>query len=382
MRPEDFSADSPGRVQKVIGSGFSYWAFIPDPLPPKLNYVDNLVVALGEANRAMGEFSGLLAGSPGTRLLIRPLLRKEAVSSSQIEGTTSEIADLYLFEAEDESSGLSGDVREVSNYLKALEYGLERIKTLPVSTRLFRELHAILMKGVRGGHAYPGELRTTQNWIGKPGCTLSEADFVPPPPEELNKCLAKLELFINSEAKIPSLVKLALVHYQFEAIHPFVDGNGRVGRLLIALLKTSWGMLDQPGLYLSGYFEANRQEYYSRLRSVSFDGDWNAWILFFIEAVLEQSNAGKRKLREMMNLRNDWIQRVRSISSSLPLTLIDHLFENPILTIPQASKRLNVTYVSARRAIESLCKKGILTQLDESKYAKKYVASELLEMIK
>jgi len=382
MRPEDFSADSPGRVQKVIGSGFSYWAFIPDPLPPKLNYVDNLVVALGEANRAMGEFSGLLAGSPGTRLLIRPLLRKEAVSSSQIEGTTSEIADLYLFEAEDESSGLSGDVREVSNYLKALEYGLERIKTLPVSTRLFRELHAILMKGVRGGHAYPGELRTTQNWIGKPGCTLSEADFVPPPPEELNKCLAKLELFINSEAKIPSLVKLALVHYQFEAIHPFVDGNGRVGRLLIALLKTSWGMLDQPGLYLCGYFEANRQEYYSRLRSVSFDGDWNAWILFFIEAVLEQSNAGKRKLREMMNLRNDWIQRVRSISSSLPLTLIDHLFENPILTIPQASKRLNVTYVSARRAIESLCKKGILTQLDESKYAKKYVASELLEMIK
>lgn len=270
----------------------------------------------------------------------------------------------------------------MSNYLKALEYGLERIKTLPVSTRLFRELHAILMKGVRGGHAYPGELRTTQNWIGKPGCTLSEADFVPPPPEELNKCLAKLELFINSEAKIPSLVKLALVHYQFEAIHPFVDGNGRVGRLLIALLKTSWGMLDQPGLYLSGYFEANRQEYYSRLRSVSFDGDWNAWILFFIEAVLEQSNAGKRKLREMMNLRNDWIQRVRSISSSLPLTLIDHLFENPILTIPQASKRLNVTYVSARRAIESLCKKGILTQLDESKYAKKYVASELLEMIK
>jgi len=382
MRPEDFSADSPGRVQKVIGSGFSYWAFIPDPLPPKLNYVDNLVVALGEANRAMGEFSGLLAGSPGTRLLIRPLLRKEAVSSSQIEGTTSEIADLYLFEAEDESSGLSGDVREVSNYLKALEYGLERIKTLPVSTRLFRELHAILMKGVRGGHAYPGELRTTQNWIGKPGCTLSEADFVPPPPEELNKCLAKLELFINSEAKIPSLVKLALVHYQFEAIHPFVDGNGRVGRLLIALLKTSWGMLDQPGLYLSGYFEANRQEYYSRLRSVSFDGDWNAWILFFIEAVLEQSNAGKRKLREMMNLRNDWIQRVRSISSSLPLTLIDHLFENPILTIPQASKRLNVTYVSARRAIDSLCKNGILTQLDESKYAKKYVASELLEMIK
>lgn len=282
MRPEDFSADSPGRVQKVIGSGFSYWAFIPDPLPPKLNYVDNLVVALGEANRAMGEFSGLLAGSPGTRLLIRPLLRKEAVSSSQIEGTTSEIADLYLFEAEDESSGLSGDVREVSNYLKALEYGLERIKTLPVSTRLFRELHAILMKGVRGGHAYPGELRTTQNWIGKPGCTLSEADFVPPPPEELNKCLAKLELFINSEAKIPSLVKLALVHYQFEAIHPFVDGNGRVGRLLIALLKTSWGMLDQPGLYLSGYFEANRQEYYSRLRSVSFDGDWNAWILFLL----------------------------------------------------------------------------------------------------
>jgi len=381
MRPEDFSADSPGRVQKVIGSGFSYWAFIPDPLPPKLNYVDNLVVALGEANRSMGEFSGLLAGSPGTRLLIRPLLRKEAVSSSQIEGTTSEIADLYLFEAEDESSGLPGDVREVSNYLKALEYGLDRIKTLPVSTRLFRELHAILMKGVRGGHAYPGELRTTQNWIGKPGCTLSEADFVPPP-EELNKCLAELELFINSEAKIPSLVKLALVHYQFEAIHPFVDGNGRVGRLLIALLKTSWGMLDQPGLYLSGYFEANRQEYYSRLRSVSFDGDWNAWILFFIEAVLEQSNAGKRKLREMMNLRNDWLQRVRSISSSLPLTLIDHLFENPILTIPQASKRLNVTYVSARRAIESLCKNGILTQLDESKYAKKYIASELLEMIR
>ncbi|WP_367363299.1 Fic family protein [Mesotoga sp.] len=382
MRPEDFSADSPGRVQKVLGSGFSYWAFIPDPLPPKLDYVDSLVVALGEANRAMGEFSGLLAGSPGAKLLIRPLLRKEAVSSSQIEGTTSEITDLYLFEASDESSGLPEDVREVSNYLKALEYGLDRIKSLPISTRLFRELHAILMKDVRGGHAYPGELRTTQNWIGKPGCTLNEADFVPPPPEELNRCLSDLEVFINSESKIPPLVKLALVHYQFEAIHPFVDGNGRVGRLLIALLKTSWGMLDQPGLYLSGYFEANRLEYYSRLRSVSFDGEWNAWVLFFTEAVLEQSNFGKRKLREMMNLRNDWIQRVRSLSSSLPMALIDHLFENPILTIPQASEKLGVTYVSARRAIESLCKNGILTPQDGSKYAKKFIASELLEMIK
>lgn len=382
MRPEDFSVGSPGRVQKVIGSGFSYWAFIPDPLPPKLNYVDNLVVALGEANRAMGEFSGLLAGSPGAKLLIRPLLRKEAVSSSQIEGTTSEITDLYLFEAADETSGLPEDVREVSNYLKALEYGLDRIKFLPVSTRLFRELHAVLMKGVRGGHAYAGELRTTQNWIGKPGCTLNEADFVPPPPEELNGCLSDLEVFINSESRIPPLVKLALVHYQFEAIHPFVDGNGRVGRLLIALLKTSWGMLDQPGLYLSGYFEANRQEYYSRLRSVSFEGEWNSWVLFFIEAVLEQANFAKCKLREMMNLRNDWIQRVRSISSSLPMTLIDHLFENPILTIPQASEKLDVTYVSARRAIQSLCKNGILTPLDGSKYAKKYIASELMPIIK
>jgi Fic family protein len=177
-------------------------------------------------------------------------------------------------------------------------------------------------------------------------------------------------------------VKLALVHYQFEAIHPFVDGNGRVGRLLIALLKTSWGVLDQPGLYLSGYFEANRQEYYSRLRSVSFEGEWNSWVLFFIEAVLEQANFAKCKLREMMNLRNDWIQRVRSISSSLPMTLIDHLFENPILTIPQASEKLDVTYVSARRAIQSLCKNGILTPLDGSKYAKKYIASELMPIIK
>jgi len=382
MIPDQFSSSSPGKVKKIVGPSFTYWAFVPNPLPPKLVYDNDLLFLLGEANRAMGEFSGFLSGSPGSRLLIRPLFRREAVASSQIEGTTSDIEDLYFFEADQNSVPLADDVREVSNYLKALEYGLERLKSLPISTRLFKELHSVLMSGVRGGYSYPGELRRTQNWIGKPGCTLNEADYVPPPPEELNDCLGELENFINSESRLPPLVRLALVHYQFEAIHPFVDGNGRVGRLLISLLKTYWGLMDQPGLYLSGYFEANRQEYYSRLRSVSFEGDWNGWIFFFLKAVLQQSELGKNKLKEIMDLRSNWIGRLKPVSSALPLALIDSLFENPVITIPLAAERLNVTYVSARRAITALCEKGVLSQTDQSKYGKKYIASELIEIVK
>jgi len=382
MIPDDFSSNSPGEVKKIVGPRFTYWAFIPNPLPPKLVYDNDLLFFLGEANRAMGEFSGFLSGSPGSRLLIRPLFRREAVASSQIEGTISDIEDLYLFEADQNTFLLAEDVREVSNYLKALEFGLERLKSLPISTRLFKELHSVLMSGVRGGYSYPGELRRTQNWIGKPGCTLNEADYVPPPPEELNDCLGELENFINCESRLPSLVRLALVHYQFEAIHPFVDGNGRVGRLLISLLKTYWGLMDQPGLYLSSYFEVNRQEYYSRLRSVSFDGDWNGWVLFFLKAVLDQSELGKNKLKEIMDLRSNWISRLKPVSSALPLALIDSLFENPVITIPQAAEMLEVTYVSARRAVTTLCERGILSQTDQSKYGKKYIASELIEIVK
>jgi len=252
VNPDRFKDNPSGRVIKIGQGDAAYWAFEPNPLPPSLGFDAKLVMVLSETDRALGELAGLGRALPNPHLLINPFIRREAVLSSRIEGTQADLADLYAFEARQlalpglKSAPSEADVREVLNYVRALEDGLERVKSLPVSLRLLRELHARLMEGVRGEKATPGEFRHSQNWIGRPNCTLSDADFVPPPVEAMNAALNVFEKYLHLQDETPPLVRLAFIHYQFEAIHPFLDGNGRIGRLLLTLLLVHWNLLPLP----------------------------------------------------------------------------------------------------------------------------------------
>jgi len=255
-----FQNSPSGRLVRAVDG---YWAFVPNPLPPELTWDSPLASLASRADLALGTLSGLGETLPNPHLLIYPFIRKEAVLSSRIEGTQSSLSELLLFEAT--RAEKQRDVREVQNYVRAMEYGLKRLGDLPLSLRLIRELHAILMEGVRGERATPGEFRQSQNWIGPPGCTLNDATFVPPPVTEMREALDHLEEFLHADTELPPLVELALIHYQFETIHPFLDGNGRIGRLLIALFLCQRGILTKPLLYLSAFFEHHRQEYYQYL---------------------------------------------------------------------------------------------------------------------
>lgn len=287
MKIEAFVNSPAGRLVRAGQGEAAYWAFVPHPLPPAIVWNTELASRLSAADRALGELAGLGRSLPNPHLLIGPFLRREAVLSSRIEGTQADLPHLYAYEAGQlvlpgfEPSPSEADVREVINYVHALEFGLQRVQELPVSLRLLREVHQILMQGVRGESATPGEFRRTQNWIGAPGCTLNEAHFVPPPPDELLPALDAFEKYIHSGEETPLLLRLAFLHYQFEAIHPFIDGNGRIGRLLISLLLVNWELLPLPLLYLSAWFEKHRQQYYHHLLQVSVAGAWLQWIHFF-----------------------------------------------------------------------------------------------------
>lgn len=387
MDPRRFQNSTAGRVIRVGEGEAAYWAFIPHPLPPKLLLDWPLMNALSEADRALGQLAGLGRTVPNPHLLIGPFVRREAVLSSRIEGTRADIADLYAYEARQlPLSGMEAppetDVREVLNYVNALEYGLERLNTLPVSLRLIRELHERLLAGVRGEHATPGEFRRTQNWIGPPGCTLKEAVFVPPPVPQMHEALSALEKYLHSDDPYPPLVRLALVHYQFEAIHPFVDGNGRIGRLLITLLLVQWQLLPLPLLYLSAYFYRYRQEYYDLLLGVSERGAWRDWILFFLRGVAEQAQDAIARARHLQDLREEWRRRLsQARTSALTLRLVDLLFTNPVLTIPQVQKWLGMTYPGAKQIVERLIQAGILEPVGDTSYRKEYQAAEILNTL-
>src|SRR5438034_1265981 len=269
-RPPAPASAPPGRRVRCAGG---YTAFVPDPLPPELHWTPTLVRALSDADRLVGRLAGEGGRLPNPHLLIRPFVRREAVLSSRIEGTQAALGEWLAAEAGAAVERSPADLREVGNYVVALEYGVERLGALPLSLRLVRELHERLMRGVRGGAATPGEFRRSQNWVGPPGSTLADAIYVPPPADELMGCLGAWEKFLH-DGSLPPLVHAALAHSQFEAIHPFLDGNGRVGRLLITLLLVEKGVLPAPLLYLSAYFEATRPEYYARLLAVTENGEW------------------------------------------------------------------------------------------------------------
>ena len=374
------------RAGKVIKTDRDYSAFIPHPLPPEIKYSTELINLLAEANRHLGNLNGVGALLPNPNLLIVPYMRREAVLSSKIEGTQTSLSDLFYFEAarreEQKAEAQKTDVLEVVNYVKAMDYGLKRLKELPICLRLMREIHAILMKDVRGRHLTPGEFRQSQNWIGPAGCTLNDASFVPPPVHEMHEALGELEKFLHDKDNIPGLIQCALIHYQFEAVHPFLDGNGRIVRLLITLLLCEREFLAYPMLYLSAFFEKHRREYYDRLISVSQKGEWEEWISFFLRAIAVQSKDAALNSKAILNLLANYRDRIQEKRTSIYVAkLLDELFKNPYASIPRAATKLNTSFHTAKAAIEKLKKANILVEITDKQRGKIYCARELLSLL-
>ncbi|MEX0880826.1 MAG: Fic family protein [Thermoanaerobaculia bacterium] len=357
-----------------------YFAFVPAPPPPEIRYDDELVLALSRADSSLAELSGLGRLLPNSHLLVAPYVRKEAVLSSKIEGTTTDLSELLQDEAGAELPARDpDDVHEVRNYVRALEYGVTRLKKLPLSLRLVRELHERLMRGVRGDRATPGEFRRSQNWIGSYGSTPDTASYVPPPVEELQACLDSWEKFLHQRDRIPDLVQCALMHEQFEAIHPFLDGNGRVGRLLITLFLIERNRLSQPLLYLSAYIERHRNAYYELLQSVRTRGDWRSWILYFLWGVAEISNEAVERSGRLMVLREKLRNRIAGKRNAV--RLLEKLFENPYVTVAGAAKLLGVTNPTARQAVRHLQAAGVLSETSGREWGRLYLARPILKIL-
>jgi Fic family protein len=374
------------RAGKVIKTDRDYLAFVPHPLPPEIKYSPESINLLAEANRYLGNLNGVGALLPNPNLLIIPYMRREAVLSSKIEGTQTSLSDLFYFEAarreKQKVEAQKTDVLEVVNYVKAMNYGLKRLEKLPICLRLMREIHGILMKNVRGQHLTPGEFRRSQNWIGPAGCALNDAEFVPPPVHEMHEALRELEKFLHNRDNIPGLIQCALIHYQFEAVHPFLDGNGRIGRLLITLFLCEREFLVYPMLYLSAFFEKYRKEYYDRLISVSQRGEWEEWINFFLRAITVQSKDAALNSKAILNLLENYKGRIHEKRTSIYVTkLLDELFKNPYITIPRAAIKLKTSFHTAKAAIEKLKKANILVEITDKLRGKVYCAKELLGLL-
>ncbi len=363
MNPEQFKNSPSGRLVPTI-EGQS--AFVPNPLPPpKLDYA-RLAAPLADASRAIGALDGLGQALPDPNLLVRSFSRVEAVASSKIEGTVTSIPELLTLEINPNAARIRNDTREVNNYSLALQYGLHLLPNLPISNRFFCELHKVLMDGVRderGMQVVPGETKTRQNWIG--GRLIQNARFVPPPPDEAAIAIAELEKYINEDdaAEDPFLlIKLALIHYQFEAIHPFPDGNGRVGRLIIPMMLCSQKAMVHPLLYLSSFFERHNDEYIDRMFEVSRSGAWEDWIEFFLRGVSASAKNGTKKANALLALHRSYMQKVQAVrSSGLLAKLINSLFVAPATTIPYAVKETDISYNAAKNNIQKLVDLRILS---------------------
>lgn len=383
MQPADFTADAAGRV---VRTPEGHWAFVPAPLPPRLLPSWELFSEVSDADRALSELAGRAANLPNPHLLIAPFLRREAVLSSRIEGTQASLSDLFFFEAAGPATRgprqLPGDVEEVASYVRALEHGLKRVATLPLSLRLLRELHAKLMHGVRGDHLAPGDFRRVQNWIGPDGCSIDQATYVPPPVPQMHEALDAFEKHLHAPAALPALVRLALVHYQFEAIHPFLDGNGRIGRLLISLLLCHDGLLPQPLLYLSAYFERHRADYYRHLLAVSQEGRWDEWVRFFVRGVRTEGRDALARSAKLIDLREKYRRKVQAPrGSTLALRTVDLVFESPVVSIAMVADRLDVTHRSAALHVERLEAAGILTETTGRERGRLFVARKVIDVV-
>jgi len=368
------------RSGRLVPFPSGYSAFVPDPLPPRLEFTPGLLRALSDADRLVGQLAGEGRSLPNPHLFIRPFVKREAVLSSRIEGTQATLGELLATDAGARVNRSPEDLREVANYVVALEHGIARLTSLPLSLRLVRELHEKLMAWVRGGRADAGEFRRTQNWIGAPGCTLQNASYVPPPVDEMKECLHQWEKFLHDRS-LPPLIQIGLLHYQFEAVHPFLDGNGRVGRLLITLFLIERQILPTPLLYLSAFFEMTRSDYYARLAGVTRRAAWVDWLEYFLNGVARMSEDALARAARINGLLAEWRRTVSGGSSRNPAALVELLAENPFWTIKKAAERLGVAFTTARRAVVRLLDVGILDQIDNAGRDRVYCARRIMDIL-
>lgn len=371
--------DDRHRAGVYVRQPTGYRAFRPAPLPPKppIQVDPEMSRLLSDADRALGRLDGVASILPNSDLFVAMYVRHEAVLSSQIEGTQSSLDDVLEIAVDRRDPRRHPiDVEEVINYVAAMNYGLERLGEFPLSLRLIREIHGRLLEDVRGAERNPGEFRRSQNWIGPSGCTLQEAVFVPPPPHEMKEALGDLEHFLHSTDEMPVLFHCGLAHAQFETIHPFLDGNGRVGRLLITLLLCQRGVLQLPLLYLSLFFKKYRAEYYDRLMAIRTDGDWEGWLRFFLRGVYEVSRSATETARSILRLRESDRQRIASHSNAL--ILLDHLYQQPIVTVRYAERVIGCSYTTASKAVRELEDHGILEEITGQKRNRRYRYSPYL----
>jgi Fic family protein len=349
----------------MIAQSEGYRAFIPAPLPPDppLAFDAQLATVLARAGTALGRLDGVAATLPNPDLFVAMYVRREAVLSSQIEGTQSTLEDVLAYEIDPQRPNLPRDIDEVVNYIGAMKYGLARLDSLPLSLRLLREIHGRLMTGTRGGNKSPGEFRQSQNWIGGVR-SLVDATFVPPPPHDMLTALGNLELFLHDSGGLDPLIVAALAHAQFETIHPFLDGNGRIGRLLITFLLCHERVLQRPVLYLSHYLKQHRASYYDRLMAVRLAGDWEGWLRFFLTGIAEVAREAEQTARQVVQLREDIRQRAQAAKmSATAFRLLDHLFQRPFINVNAARDHLGVSYVAANGLIGELCDLGVLNEM-------------------
>jgi Fic family protein len=380
MDPADFPCTPFGEARRTIGA-HAYVAYFPAPLPRSFELPARLVPLLADAEAALGRLAGVGQLLPNPHLLIRPYLLREAVASTMIEGTQASLAEIFELGAAGEQP--NADVEEVLAYVDAMEWAVTEAPRLPLSNRMLLETHRRLLSGVRGAERRrPGEFRTTQNWIGPPGSTLQTASFVPPPPKVLAEALADWERFANEEPEMPLLVQDALLHVQFETIHPFLDGNGRLGRLMLVLFLIVRGRLTAPLLYLSAGIEHQRERYYAALRATRTDGDALPWIELFLQAVYSQSIDAVKRAEKIVELRERYRRQATELGSVNALQLVDLMCENPIVTTRLVEARLGVARPTALRLLRQLADAGLLEEAAQgARGQRRYVARDLMDVL-
>jgi len=372
------------RSGKYITQPSEYKAFIPSPLPPepplKIDHVLNQL--LEDANIAIGRLDTMGHLLPNIEYIIAMYVRKEALLSSQIEGTQASLEDIFEYEDHVIVENAQ-DVQEVVNYIKALNHGLKRIEDFPMSIRLIKEIHHILLSGTRGNDKTPGEFKRSQNWIGPQGCTLRNASFAPPPPFESVEAMGQLELFLHKNNELPILISCALIHYQFETIHPFLDGNGRLGRLLITFYLCWKKVMQRPLLYLSYYFKLHRQEYYDRLNLVRQNGDYEQWIAFFLKGVIWTSDSALETIKNVLSIADKHKKLLvqQFPFSSLSIGLLDLLFTKPIISINEVCRHFQISYPSAQKLINQFVSQKIIKEITGKKRDKRYSYWEYLDCL-
>lgn len=376
MQAEDFTDKRSGELIRTINGN---WAFMPNSLPPTIEYSSSLVAQLSEADAALAELSGVGRQLANPALLIGPYLNVEARLSSQIEGTIASYADMFVDQIED-GGDVRDSVREVNNYVRALNFGVQQLDAIPFSLRLVRELHRVLMTGVRGQNRSPGEFRQIQNYVGATGTNESTAIYVPPPVPQMHIALDAWERFAHDERHvIPELVRCALLHVQFESIHPFHDGNGRTGRLLIPLYLMQRRRLSRPLLYLSAYIDARRRDYYDLLQRTRTHGAWTDWLEFFLRGIAVTARAALVQTQALLDLRTELMRETRDVPNAD--ILIDALFSNPFTTLPATTRIIGKTTPTASALINALRTRGVLEEVTGKLRGRVYVVRRILAII-